>query len=161
MACNIYNNSIENAIKPALGLEVFHNFTLLHDDLMDEADKRRNKPTVHKVWNANTAILSGDAMLIAAYQLIGSTEHGHLKQVLDLFTQTAAEICGGQQFDMEFESRMDVSEEEYIEMIRLKTAVLLACALKTGALTRRCLTGRRRQLICVWYQYRSSVSTAR
>ena len=105
MACNIYNNSIENAIKPALGLEVFHNFTLLHDDLMDEADKRRNKPTVHKVWNANTAILSGDAMLIAAYQLIGSTEHGHLKQVLDLFTQTAAEICGGQQFDMEFESR--------------------------------------------------------
>ena len=134
MACNIYNNSIENAIKPALGLEVFHNFTLLHDDLMDEADKRRNKPTVHKVWNANTAILSGDAMLIAAYQLIGSTEHGHLKQVLDLFTQTAAEICGGQQFDMEFESRMDVSEEEYIEMIRLKTAVLLACALKTGAL---------------------------
>ena len=109
MACNIYNNSIENAIKPALGLEVFHNFTLLHDDLMDEADKRRNKPTVHKVWNANTAILSGDAMLIAAYQLIGSTEHGHLKQVLDLFTQTAAEICGGQQFDMEFESRMDVS----------------------------------------------------
>ena len=109
MACNIYNNSIENAIKPALGLEVFHNFTLLHDDLMDEADKRRNKPTVHKVWNANTAILSGDAMLIAAYQLIGSTEHGHLKQVLDLFTQTAAEICGGQQFDMEFESRMDVN----------------------------------------------------
>lgn len=134
MACNIYNNSIENAIKPALGLEVFHNFTLLHDDLMDEADKRRNKPTVHKVWNANTAILSGDAMLIAAYLLIGSTEHGHLKQVLDLFTQTAAEICGGQQFDMEFESRMDVSEEEYIEMIRLKTAVLLACSLKTGAL---------------------------
>ena len=129
MACNIYNNSIENAIKPALGLEVFHNFTLLHDDLMDEADKRRNKPTVHKVWNANTAILSGDAMLIAAYQLIGSTEHGHLKQVLDLFTQTAAEICGGQQFDMEFESRMDVSEEEYIEMIRLKTAVLLAASL--------------------------------
>ena len=87
MACNIYNNSIENAIKPALGLEVFHNFTLLHDDLMDEADKRRNKPTVHKVWNANTAILSGDAMLIAAYLLIGSTEHGHLKQVLDLFTK--------------------------------------------------------------------------
>lgn len=134
MACDIYNNDIENAIKPALGLEVFHNFTLLHDDLMDEADKRRNKPTVHKVWNANAAILSGDAMLIAAYQLIGATEPTHLKQVLDLFTQTALEICGGQQFDMEFESRMDVSEEEYIEMIRLKTAVLLACALKTGAI---------------------------
>lgn len=134
MACNIYNASIENAIKPALGLEVFHNFTLLHDDLMDEADKRRNKPTVHKVWNANTAILSGDAMLIAAYQLIGETEARHLKEILDLFTVTALEICGGQQYDMEFESRMNVSEAEYIEMIRLKTAVLLACSLKTGAI---------------------------
>ena len=118
----------------ALGLEVFHNFTLLHDDLMDDADKRRNKPTVHKVWNANTAILSGDAMLIAAYQLIGETESESLKEILDLFTRTALEICGGQQYDMEFESRTDVTEEEYIEMIRLKTAVLLACALKMGAI---------------------------
>ena len=101
---------------------------------MDQADKRRNKPTVHKVWNANTAILSGDAMLIAAYQLIGETAPEHLKEVLDLFTRTALEICGGQQYDMEFESRMDVSEEEYLEMIRLKTAVLLACSLKTGAI---------------------------
>ncbi len=134
MACDIYKDDIENAIKPALGLEVFHNFTLLHDDLMDGADKRRNKPTVHKVWNANTAILSGDAMLIAAYQLIGATEPDHLKEILDLFTRTAAEICGGQQFDMEFESRVDVGEEEYIEMIRLKPAVLLACSLKTGAI---------------------------
>lgn len=134
LACNIYDSDIENAIKPALGLEVFHNFTLLHDDLMDEADKRRNKPTVHKMWNANTAILSGDAMLIAAYQLIGTTEFAHLKEIFDLFTQTALKICGGQQYDMEFESRLDVSEEEYIEMIRLKTAVLLACALKMGAI---------------------------
>lgn len=134
MACNIYNASIENAIKPALGLEVFHNFTLLHDDLMDEADKRRNKPTVHKVWNDNTAILSGDAMLIAAYQLIGKTEPDCLKEIFDLFTDTALEICGGQQYDMEFESRTDVTEPEYIEMIRLKTAVLLACSLKIGAI---------------------------
>lgn len=134
IACNMYNDDVDPAIKPALGIEVFHNFTLLHDDLMDEADKRRNKPTVHKVWNANTAILSGDAMLIAAYRLIGETPSEHLKEVLDLFTATALEICGGQQFDMEFESRMDVSEAEYIEMIRLKTAVLLACSLKTGAL---------------------------
>lgn len=134
MACNLYKEDISQALKPALGLEVFHNFTLLHDDLMDEADKRRNKPTVHKVWNANTAILSGDAMLIAAYQLMAHTEGCHLKEVLDLFTQTALEICGGQQFDMEFESRMDVNEAEYIEMIRLKTAVLLACCLKTGAI---------------------------
>lgn len=134
MACNLYGEDVEKAVRPALGLEVFHNFTLLHDDLMDQADKRRNRPTVHKVWNANTAILSGDAMLIAAYQLIGETAPEHLKEVLDLFTRTALEICGGQQYDMEFESRMDVSEEEYLEMIRLKTAVLLACSLKTGAI---------------------------
>ena len=105
MACNLYKENVDTAIKPALGLEVFHNFTLLHDDLMDEADKRRNKPTVHKVWNANTAILSGDAMLIAAYQLIGETKSESLKEILDLFTRTALEICGGQQYDMEFESR--------------------------------------------------------
>lgn len=134
MACDIYNSSIEKAIKPALGLEVFHNFTLLHDDLMDEADKRRNRPTVHKKWNANTAILSGDAMLIAAYQLMGETENEKRNEIMALFTQTALEICGGQQYDMEFESRMDVTEEEYIKMIMLKTAVLLACALKMGAI---------------------------
>ena len=134
MACNLYKEEGDAAIKPALGLEVFHNFTLLHDDLMDEADKRRNKPTVHKVWNANTAILSGDAMLIAAYQLIEETAPESLKEILHLFTATALEICGGQQYDMEFESRTDVSEAEYIEMIRLKTAVLLACALKMGAI---------------------------
>lgn len=134
MAYNLYREDVEKAIRPAIGLEVFHNFTLLHDDLMDQADKRRSKPTVHKVWNANTAILSGDAMLIAAYQLIGETAPEHLKEVLDLFTRTALEICGGQQYDMEFEIRMDVSEEEYLEMIRLKTAVLLACSLKTGAI---------------------------
>lgn len=134
MACNLYKEEVGNAMKPALGLEVFHNFTLLHDDLMDEADKRRNKPTVHKVWNANTAILSGDAMLIAAYQLIGETEPESLKAILEIFTTTALEICGGQQYDMEFESRTDVEEAEYIEMIRLKTAVLLACALKMGAI---------------------------
>ena len=118
MACNLYKENVDTAVNPALGLEVFHNFTLLHDDLMDDADKRRNKPTVHKVWNANTAILSGDAMLIAAYQLIGETESESLKEILDLFTRTALEICGGQQYDMEFESRPDVTEEEYIEMIR-------------------------------------------
>lgn len=134
MACDLYNKDITRAIRPAIGLEVFHNFTLLHDDLMDAADMRRNQPTVHKKWNANTAILSGDAMLIAAYQLIGETTPELLKPVLDLFNQTAMEICGGQQYDMEFESRLDVTEEEYMEMIRLKTAVLLACALKMGAL---------------------------
>lgn len=134
MACNLYKEKVDMAVKPALGLEVFHNFTLLHDDLMDEADKRRNKPTVHKVWNANTAILSGDAMLITAYRLIGETRSESLRKILDLFTATALEICGGQQYDMEFETRTDVTEAEYIEMIRLKTAVLLGCALKMGAI---------------------------
>lgn len=134
MACNLFDESVEATIRPALGLEVFHNFTLLHDDLMDEADKRRGKPTVHKLWGANTAILSGDAMLIAAYQLVGETPATYLREVLGLFTATALEICGGQQYDMEFESRLDVTEEEYMEMIRLKTAVLLACCLKTGAI---------------------------
>ncbi len=134
IANNIYNDTIDDAIPAALSLEVFHNFTLLHDDLMDEADMRRNKPTVHKLWNANSAILSGDAMLIVAYQLISQSRPEHLKKLLDLFTQTALEICGGQQYDMEFELRTDVEEDEYIEMIRLKTAVLLACGLKMGAI---------------------------
>jgi len=134
IACNLYNDNIDMALKPALGMEVFHNFTLLHDDLMDKADKRRCQPTVHKKWNTNTAILSGDAMLIAAYQLIGETCEPCLKQILRLFSQTALEICCGQQYDMEFEKRTTVSEDEYLEMIRLKTAVLIACCLKTGAI---------------------------
>lgn len=133
IGCNIYSDDIEAAVKPALGLEVFHNFTLLHDDLMDGADMRRNRPTVHKRWNPNTAILSGDAMLIAAYQLIGETAPAYLSEALSLFTETALAICGGQQYDMEFEQRLDVTEKEYIRMIELKTAVLLACALKMGA----------------------------
>ena len=134
IACNIYDDYIEKAIKPALAMEVFHNFTLLHDDLMDQADKRRRQPTVHKKWNTNTAILSGDAMLIAAYQLIGITDEPYLKNILQLFSQTALEICCGQQYDMAFEKRMTVTEDEYFEMIRLKTAVLIACCLKTGAI---------------------------
>ena len=134
MACNLYSEVVEKALQPAIGMEIFHNFTLLHDDLMDEADKRRNQLTVHKKWNANTAILSGDAMLILAYQLIGDTELPLLKNILEVFTATALEICEGQQYDMDFEQRVEVSEEEYIEMIRLKTAVLIACCLKSGAL---------------------------
>lgn len=134
MACNLYTDQPDNALDAAAGWEVFHNFTLLHDDLMDKADRRRKKPTVHKVWNENTAILSGDAMLIAAYRLIGKTAAPYLKEVLDLFTATALEICGGQQYDMEFEQRNDVTEDEYLEMIRLKTAVMLAGCLKTGAI---------------------------
>ncbi len=134
MAYNLYSDNLEAAILPALGIEVFHNFTLLHDDIMDRADTRRGRQTVHKIWNDNTAILSGDVMQISAYQLMAETPAKYLKTVLDIFSQTAAEICEGQQLDVDFELRDDVKAEEYLEMIRLKTAVLLACALKCGAL---------------------------
>jgi len=134
MACNLYSDELEHAIAPALGIEIFHNFTLLHDDIMDKADIRRGRATVHKKWDENTAILSGDAMQIIAYQLIAKTPSEHLKAVLDLFSTTAIEVCEGQQHDVDFEIRTTVTAEEYLEMIRLKTAVLLACSLKTGAL---------------------------
>lgn len=133
IAYSLYKDNIEKVIPIALGIEIFHNFTLLHDDLMDKADIRRGKPAVHKKWNDNVAILSGDAMVIESYREICKVDTKYLKQVLDLFSQTASEICCGQQLDMEFEQRMDVTIAEYIEMIRLKTAVLLGCALKEGA----------------------------
>lgn len=133
MAYNLYREDISSIYDPATGIEVYHNYTLLHDDLMDRADVRRGKPTVHKVWNDNTAILSGDAMLVLAYQYMSASAPMYLKEVMDLFSLTALEICEGQQLDMEFESRSDVAEGEYIEMIRLKTAVLLAASLKIGA----------------------------
>ena len=133
MACNLFSDDVQPAVDSALGLEIFHNFTLLHDDIMDRADVRRGQATVHKKWNDNTAILSGDVMQIAAYQFIAKTPADQLKKVLDLFSQTAEEICEGQQYDVDFEMRDSVSADEYLEMIRLKTAVLLGCALKTGA----------------------------
>lgn len=137
MAYNIYKEDVERILPQAAGLETYHNHTLLHDDVMDKADMRRNKPTVHNVWNENTAILSGDAMLILAYRLMAEGLTDKLAEVMHVFTETTMEICEGQQWDMEFESRMDVKVDEYIEMIRLKTSVLLAAALKIGA----CLAG--------------------
>lgn len=134
MSANLFSDNVDIAIKSAIGIEIFHNFTLLHDDLMDKSDLRRGKETVHKKWNSNTAILSGDAMLIEAYKYISDTKLEFLPEVLALFNKTAMEVCKGQQFDMDFEKRNDVTVEEYIEMIRLKTAVLLACSLKMGAL---------------------------
>ena len=119
---------------PAIGLETYHNYTLLHDDLMDNADMRRGHETVHRRWDANKAILSGDSMLVLAYQRVSQVPADKLPAVLGLFTETALEIGEGQEYDMAFETRDDVTEEEYIEMIRLKTSVLLACALKIGAL---------------------------
>jgi len=134
MACDLFSDDVKPAVSIALGIEVFHNFTLLHDDIMDHADIRRGKPTVHRKWDDNTAILSGDAMQIAAYQLVAETPEKYLKSVLDLFSKTAIEICEGQQYDVDFESREIVLADEYLEMIRLKTAVLLGCALKCGAI---------------------------
>ncbi len=134
LAAEMFCGDYQRAMNPAIGLEVFHNFTLLHDDVMDNADVRRGKPTVHKVWDENTAILSGDAMEIIAFRQIARTAAPHTAEVIDLFIKTALGICEGQQYDMEFETRDDVTEAEYIEMIRLKTAILLGGALKIGAL---------------------------
>ena len=131
MACDAMGGNPAKAIDAALGIEMFHNFTLLHDDVMDNADVRRGKPTVHCRWNDNTAILSGDTMLTIATQYIARTRNW---QVMDLFNKTAIEIYEGQQWDMDYECRNDVTVDEYINMIRLKTSVLLGCALKAGAL---------------------------
>ena len=131
MACDAMGGDSNAAIDAAVGIEMFHNFTLLHDDVMDNADVRRGKVTVHRRWNDNTAILSGDTMLTIATQYITRTANW---QVMDLFNKTAIEIYEGQQWDMDYEVRNDVTVDEYINMIRLKTSVLLGCALKTGAL---------------------------
>mgnify|MGYP006151092403 CR=1 FL=1 len=135
LAHQLFDENIEGAIKPALGIEVFHNFTLLHDDIMDDAPLRRGQQTVHEKWNPNVGILSGDTMLVQAYQLMAAANQKVLKQVLDVFSQTAIEVCEGQQYDMDFETQLEVQIAEYLKMIEYKTAVLLAGALKIGALT--------------------------
>lgn len=134
LAYNLFKENPQSILNQACALETYHNYTLLHDDLMDNADLRRGHMTVHRRWDANTAILSGDSMLVLAYQRMAQCRRDKLADVLNLFTETALEIGEGQQYDMEFEQRNDVTEAEYIEMIRLKTSVLLACALKIGAL---------------------------
>lgn len=134
IACEMFGKSSEAVENAAVAIEIFHNFTLLHDDLMDDSPTRRNKPTVHVKWNANTAILSGDAMLIKAYEFLVKIPEKYWAKVLPVFTQTALEVCEGQQFDMDFETKDNVTIDEYFRMIRLKTAVLLACSLKTGAI---------------------------
>ena len=134
LSYNLWREHPEDILMPAIGLETYHNYTLLHDDLMDQADMRRGHQTVHKRWDANKAILSGDSMLVLAYQRVAQVPADKLQQVLDLFTITAIEIGEGQENDMDIETRHDVTEDEYIEMIRLKTSVLLACALKMGAI---------------------------
>lgn len=134
LGSELFGANKETAISQALSIEVFHNFSLIHDDIMDEAPVRRNQTTVHEKWNANVAILSGDVLLIKAYQLLGQIDPNKLPEAFELFNTTAIEVCEGQQMDMDFESRNDVSIAEYIEMIRLKTSVLLGASLKMGAL---------------------------
>ncbi len=134
LSYNLFKDNPETILSSACALETYHNYTLLHDDLMDNAPLRRGHQTVHEKWNPNVAILSGDSMLVLAYQRMLQCPVDKLKPVMDLFTETALEIGEGQQYDMEFETRTDVTEDEYIEMIRLKTSVLLACAMKMGAI---------------------------
>src|ERR1700756_5040442 len=134
MACDFFGGDVNKAISPALAIEVFHNFTLMHDDIMDNAPIRRGKTTVHEKWNRNVAILSGDVMLVKGYELMMQVDDHVLRPVMNIFNETAVGVCEGQQIDMEFETRSDVHIDEYINMIRLKTAVLLGGALKIGAI---------------------------
>ena len=134
LGAELFGEKMENALPAALAVEVFHNFTLIHDDIMDEAPKRRNQQTVHTKWNRNIAILSGDVLFVKGFQLLAKQKSEHLPSLLDLFNTTAIEVCEGQQLDMDFETRQNVSIPEYIEMIRLKTSVLLGCALEMGAI---------------------------
>jgi geranylgeranyl diphosphate synthase type II len=134
VACDLYGGNVQEALDVAIGIEVFHNFTLLHDDIMDKSEMRRGKDTVHKKWNPNIAILAGDTMFALACHFIQSAKSQQFSSILSTFTQTAIEVCEGQQFDMDFEERNAVSISEYINMIRLKTAVLLGASLKAGAL---------------------------
>ena len=135
LSYQLYNERIEPPVlMPALGLEVFHGFTLLHDDIIDKADIRRGQPTVHKKWNANAAILSGDAMCIDAYRLVSQCDPLHLPKILAVFNKTAAQVCEGQQLDINYENSPVITEEEYLNMIELKTAVLLAAGAKIGGL---------------------------
>jgi len=134
LSAKSFGKTINDALPAAAAIEIFHNFTLLHDDIMDEAPLRRGKPTVHQKWDENTAILSGDTMLVLAYKMLEAYDGKAYKQLNTLLNQTAVEVCEGQQMDMDFEMRQDVAIEEYIEMIRLKTAVLLGAALKFGGI---------------------------
>lgn len=134
MACDLFGGDVDAAIKPALAIEVFHNFTLMHDDIMDNAPLRRGHTTVHERWNKNAAILSGDVMLVEGYKLMMQVEDRLLRPILDIFNATAVGVCEGQQLDMEFEELNHVNIDEYLNMIRLKTAVVLGGALKIGAL---------------------------
>lgn len=137
MACDIFNGRVDEAVDAALGLETFHNFTLLHDDIMDEAPIRRGKPTVYKKWDSNRAILSGDTMMVLAYDFLLNSPKDLLHRLFTIFNRVGKEVCEGQQYDMNFETKSNVSIPEYLEMIRLKTAVLIGGSMKVGAIIAR------------------------
>lgn len=153
---NMYSDNMEEATKVAIALETYHNYTLMHDDLMDNADTRRGKPAVHKRWDANTAILSGDTMLVLAYRWLISASTQYGSSLIKTFTDMAVSIGEGQQYDMNFENRMDVSEAEYIEMIRLKTGVLIGCAAKMGAI----LAEASQEDVCSLYDFGETLGLA-
>lgn len=155
-SASLYSKSIEQFLPVAMAIEIFHNFTLLHDDIMDKADLRRNQPTVHKKYNENVAILSGDAMSILAFKYFARGNSSNLAKLLPLFSETAIEVCEGQQYDMDFETRDNVTVDEYLEMIRLKTAVLIAASLKLGAL----LAGAPPEDANLFYEYGINVGLA-
>lgn len=133
LACEAFGKPAEKSLESAFGIELFHNFSLIHDDIMDDAPLRRGKQTVHEKWSLNIGILSGDVVFAESFKSIAQVEDSLLRRVMDLFTQTSIEVCEGQQWDMDFELRQDVSEEEYIQMIQYKTSVLLGAALQIGA----------------------------
>ena len=141
MACDMFDGDINEAVNPAIGLEIFHNFTLLHDDIMDQSPIRRGRETVYKKWNSNIALLSGDTMFALAFGYLIRTKHEFLAAILEVFDQTAIEVCEGQQYDMNFETAENVSLQEYMEMIRLKTAVLIGACLKIGAIIAKTTPG--------------------
>ncbi|MCF8331006.1 MAG: polyprenyl synthetase family protein [Bacteroidales bacterium] len=133
MGCDLFDGQISRALPAAIGMEIFHNFTLLHDDIMDKSPMRRGQPSVYKKWGINSAILSGDTMFVYANEQICKTDQRYLKQVIDIFNMVARKVCEGQQYDMDFENNQEVSIADYIRMIRLKTAILIAGSLKIGA----------------------------
>ena len=156
MACELFDGDIEKAIKPAMGIELFHNFTLLHDDIMDNAPFRRTKPTVHNKWNANVAILSGDTMFVKSCSLMIQTDDKIVRKVLNTFNDTAIQVCEGQQLDMNFETSNKVAIPQYLKMIELKTAVLLAASLKIGAL----IGGAREEDAQLLYEFGKNIGIA-
>ena len=156
LSCNLFSEKIEQAVMPAIGVEMFHNFTLLHDDIMDKATLRRNKPTVHTKWNDNVAILSGDAMMIKSYGFFFDCDQTIIKNVLTAFNKSAIQVCEGQQYDMNYEKCDFITTEEYIRMVELKTSVLIGGCMKIGAI----LGGAGKEDVDLMYEFGINIGLA-